>query len=197
MSNGQTYRPVSGIVFAGVVFALAVFTVATLLFFGTVEEILGALAWGTFACSAAWLIFLRPKLEIFDEGVIVTNPSTKISIGWQAVDYIETRYALTFVVGGKKVAAWAATGPGRYHSRNVHRSDIVHYDIERAGMLRPSDSPRAASGEAAILCRARLDSFIQNDSSKGLQGAVKFNAVGVTVLILSLIAGLALNVIHF
>ena len=161
------------------------------------EEVLASLAWGTFACSAAWLIFLRPKLEIFDEGVIVTNPISKISIGWQAVDYIDTRYALTFVVSGKKISVWAATGPGRYHSRNVHKTDVVHYKLEVGGMVRPSDSPRAASGEAAILCRARLDDFIANESSKGLQGAFKFNTVGVTVLLLSLVAGLVLNVIHF
>jgi hypothetical protein len=115
--------------------------------------------WSLFFILAAHLIFIRPKLVVGDEGVLVVNPFRSYLLKWNVVVDIDTRFALTFVLGSRRISAWAATAPGRYHGRTVHPSELKGLHLGGREHIQPGDSPRTSSGQAAAICRARLDQF--------------------------------------
>jgi hypothetical protein len=109
----------------------------------------------------------RPSIEIFDEGIRISNPLTTIIIGWQDVDVVEAKYtAFLQLRNGVKVSMWAAQAPGRYHSRTIHSSEVKGLQLD--GFIRPGESPRTDSGVATYLCRTRLAAFRDRGRSDGL-----------------------------
>jgi hypothetical protein len=115
--------------------------------------------WAIFFGLAAHLIFIRPKLVVSDEGVLVVNPFRRTFIGWDSVLDIDTRFAVTFVTATGRISAWAATAPGRYHGRTIHPSELKGLNLGGREHVQPGDSPRTSSGQAAAICRARLEYF--------------------------------------
>jgi hypothetical protein len=160
----------------------------------TLPAISGSL-WAIACVIAAYLIFIRPKVEIFDEGVIVTNPFTSISIGWHKVVDIDVRYALTIVTPAKRITSWAAVAPGRYHARTVHASELKGYKLSNQVQIRPGESPRTSSGEAAQLCRLRFEAFDPETPNK-METQVRVNAFSGTALILCTIGALVIQNLH-
>lgn len=161
----------------------------------------GTWIWGAAVCTGAWLLFVRPKLIIGDEGVTVVNPLETIVIGWHSVAALEIKYSLTFFVDEKKVTSWVATGPGRYHARTLHKTELLGLGLDKRdienGAVRPGESPRTASGQAIALCRLRWHAYnaALTDSKElaRLEGSAKFNLLGAGALVLTLLAGLAIN----
>jgi hypothetical protein len=115
--------------------------------------------WSLFFILAAHLIFIRPKLVVADEGVLVVNPFRSYLLNWEVVLDIDTRYALTFVTRDRRISAWAATAPGRYHGRTIHPSELKGLHLGDREHIQPGDSPRTSSGQAAAICRAKLEQF--------------------------------------
>lgn len=161
----------------------------------------GVWLWSTALCIGVWLVFVRPKLVIGDEGVTIVNPLETITLGWDAVDALEVKYVLTFFVAGKKVNSWVATGPGRYHARTIHKTELLGVGIDKrdieAGNIRPGESPRTASGQAIALCRLRWKAY-QAAVYNGKQFArvevsTSFNLLGAGALVLTVLAGLTFN----
>jgi hypothetical protein len=115
--------------------------------------------WSLFFILAAHLIFVRPKLVVADEGVLIANPFRSYFLKWDMVLDIDTRFALTFVTSNRRISAWSATAPGRYHGRTVHPSELKGLHLDGRAHIQPGDSPRTSSGQAAAICRARLEQF--------------------------------------
>ena len=182
---------------AGIVFLMsAIFTIQLALegqFHGT---LLGA-AWSCAASFLAYLLFIRPKVTLFDEGVTITNPFVEVVVGWQKVEEIESRYCMSILVGEKHIYAWAAPAPGRYHARNIHGSELKGMKIGSDQMIQPGQSPRTHSGVASHLAQLRLDRFRSAPTSLGCESGIKYNLTGVIVLAGSLASILLLNFIHF
>ena len=195
MTNAQVFRPWSGIALATTVFLICGLLIAV-----DVTSI-GTWVWSAAACLTTWLVFVRPKLVIGDDGVTVVNPLVSATIGWAEVDAIEIKYAVTFHVGDKKIAAWSATGPGRYHARSIHRSELMGVGIKKsdidAGNIRPGESPRTASGQAIAICRLRwqayLDALKNGQQPETAASSGSFNWVGASALVVCVVAGLAIN----
>jgi hypothetical protein len=197
MSNAEVFRPKSGYVFTGIVFLITITFVLQLILAGDLHGTLTAVAWGSACTYLAYLIFIRPKVTLFDEGITITNPFVEITVGWQVVDEIESRYCMSILVGERKIYAWAAPAPGRYHARTVHGSEIKGLNIGAGNSIRPGESPRTHSGVAMHLARLRLENFQRTPSSQEHKSRVTYNTAGVVVLTVSLCAGLLLNAIHW
>jgi hypothetical protein len=195
-SNVFLYRPrtiwLSAGVTAFIVLALVIETIAT----RTLKADLVAIAWASFILSGAYLLFVHPKVEIFDEGICITNPLQQVTVGWHRVEAIEARYTMSIQVGGKTIYAWAAPAPGRYHARSVHPSEVKGMDIGFDNQIRPGESPRSDSGQASYIAKLRLKEF----NEKGLTGCeshVSINYRGAGITLGSLVIALAFYALSF
>lgn len=155
MTNGQTFRSRTSYALAAIVYFITLGSLASVVVAQDWANLGAATAAAILVCTSAHLMFWRPKVEIGEDGILLVNPLRTIRIGWQLVEDIDTRYALTVVVAGKKFSAWAATAPGRYHARSIHASELKGIDTVD-GAIRPGDSPRTLSGAAAFVARQRL-----------------------------------------
>lgn len=106
-----------------------------------------------------YLLFIRPRVRVTDDGIEIRNPISDHVIGWQDVQAINSQYTMSVRVNGKNIHAWAAPAPGRYHSRTVHPSDARHLGAREGTSIPMGDSPRAHSGVATHLARLRYERF--------------------------------------
>jgi hypothetical protein len=148
----------------------------------TINSFITTLSWSLLISYLFHLAFIRPKVTIFDEGIRITNPFREITIGWDQVQEISAKFSMYVTVGGEKVYAWAAQAPGRYHSRNVHASEVRGLQIPDTGNMRAGESPRSHSGVAIALARIRLDAFA-NNQRVGATYSSNFNRFGFTILL--------------
>jgi len=177
---------------AFIVLALVVETIIT----RGLKADLVAIAWAIFILTGAYLLFIHPKIEIFDEGIRITNPLQQITVGWQRVETIEARYTMGIRVAGKVIYAWAAPAPGRYHARSVHSSEIKGMDIGFNGEIRPGESPRSDSGQASYLAKLRLKKFHESGIT-GCESSVSINFFGAAIASGSLIIALTFYALSF
>jgi hypothetical protein len=170
---------------AGVVFLLDLLFGIQVLFFGdgTWVAQLGLIAT---TATLSWLCFIRPEILIYDEGITVVNPFITATVGWDAVDSIETKYAFTIETSGARVVAWAAPAPGRYHGRNLHASELKGINYDKDFGLRPGDSPKSQSGAAAHVARTRLSNFRKDRNAVFVKRSGRLNHVGIALTCLSL-----------
>ena len=195
MTNAQVYRPWSGIALAAFVFLLCIAMIA-----GDWQN-LGSWLWSAAILTAIWLVFVRPKLVIGDEGVTIVNPLETVTLCWDQVDALEVKYVLTFFVADRKVNSWVATGPGRYHARTIHKSELLGVGIDKrdieTGNIRPGESPRTASGQAIALCRLRWNAYraalSEGKQVARVEASARYNLLGAGALVLTVLAGLAFN----
>ena len=170
---------------ACVVFGFDLLFLLQMIFFGDGQWFAG-LSLIAGSASLAWMLFMNPKVLIYDEGITIVNPLITATIGWAEVDEIETRFALTVYSGDAKVVAWAAPAPGRYHARTIHRTEFKGIDYDKDFGVRPGDSPRTHSGAAAHLARTRLASHRKNGGVSAKRSG-KFNTAIAAVVGISLI----------
>lgn len=130
---------------------------------GNLHNALTAILWSAVVCATAFLLFIRPKVTYFDEGIVVTNPLHQFTIGWGDVESIEARYTMYLVVksgsASRRIYAWAAPAPGRYHARTIHPNEIKGLRVSNPENMRPGESPRTHSGVATHLARLRYEAF--------------------------------------
>jgi hypothetical protein len=105
MSNVILYRSRSAWFSAGVTTVIVLALVIQTFAAGSIQGDLIASAWGIFVISASYLLFIHPKIEIFDEGIRITNPIQRIQVGWDRVEAIEARYTMSIQVAGKRIYA--------------------------------------------------------------------------------------------
>jgi hypothetical protein len=112
---------------------------------------------------ASYVLFLKPKIVFYDEGITITNMLSEVTVGWHQVEAVETRYCMSIQVDDRIIYAVAAPAPGRYHSRTVHESELRGISVPSTESLRPGDSPRSQSGAAAHLARSRMNDFFKRE----------------------------------
>jgi hypothetical protein len=197
VSNVEIFRPRSSFFAAFIAYSVIAIMVIQTFFMSDAHGCISATIWGTFAATLSYLILHRPKVELFDEGIRITNPFDQITVGWQSVDSIDAKYTMSIQVANKVIYAWAAPAPGRYHSRTIHPSEIKGMDIGIGGLIRPGDSPRTHSGAAAYLAIMRLKSFRDAGSTNGCNSSAITNKNGLLILIISFVLGIIFNIYHF
>jgi hypothetical protein len=181
---------------AWLVYAMSIMMTIAVITQGNDREMLITATWAIAVSSMAQLVFARPKVILFDEGITIVNPFLTITTGWHRVDAIDAKFTMSILVGPKTIYAWAAPAPGRYHSRSIHETDLRGMRVDSAEMIRPGESPRSHSGAATYLARIRLENFRNRDLT-GVDSSVEFNSVGIAVLLLSVTAAVALTYLQF
>ena len=162
MTNAEVFRPRSGYFLAGVMIAGSLLLVIQTLFYSRGEDLFATIGWAVTISIVSYWLFIHPKVVVFDEGITIRNPINEVTVSWADVDEIDVQYTMNISVGGKLIHAWAAPAPGRYHARTVHVNELKGMRLKSDNLLRPGESPRTYSGEAAQIARARYEAFIAN-----------------------------------
>ena len=158
------------------------------------KEIAISSAWAAVTISAFYVLMHKPKIVIFDEGIEIVNPISRHTISWSDVRSIDTRFSLSVTTNdGKRIHAWAAPAPGRYHSRRLHSSDLRGLKMAATGNIKAGESPKSDSGAAYLLVAARFEAFKAHPVSLSQSVSAKFKrewaSVGIAaVAIIVLIA---------
>ena len=161
MTNSEKFRPGSAV--ASGWFLIAFFTgfiVQSLFFDGDVLLTIGICGAGAFG---SYLLFLKPYVLLFDEGIKIINPTKEITVTWDLVEEIETKYSMSIQIRGESYYAWAAPAPSGRHSRRMHRTDL------RPGTDTPrrvGDSLQSDSGVCAYMAKIRRKDFSGGKASE-------------------------------
>lgn len=185
MSNIEKFRPGSALVSGwGLILFFSGFIVQTVVYGGDVVATVGLCASGIII---SYMIFLKPYVLIFDEGIKIINPTKEITASWDLVEEIETKYSMSIKVKGQTFYAWAAPAPSRGHSRRMHKTDLMPgSDAPR----RIGDSPKSDSGVASYMAKLRKSEFVAGTSSQ-LEIATNF------VLLYFVVGGVAIATSSF
>ena len=160
MTNIEKFRPGSAIAsgWALIIFFTG-FIAQTLFYGGDIVQIIGICGAGALG---SYLIFLKPYVLIFDEGLKIVNPTKEITATWDLVEEIETKYSMSILVQDVTYYAWAAPAPSGRHSRRMHHTDLLP---GANNPRRVGDSLKSDSGVCAYMANLRRKDFRAGDSS--------------------------------
>jgi hypothetical protein len=196
VTNPITIRPTGSLVLAFLTLLIDILFLIQVGFFGD-GTWLTQVGVVLVTATLCWLLFIKPKVVVFDEGITIVNPTMTASFGWDEVDEIETRFGLTIESGKAKVVAWAAPAPGRYRRRTVHSQDVKGIAYDKDFGLRPGDLPNSHSGAAAHIARSRRAAFKRGAAAAPIVRHAGYDKLGLTILGCSLcvlVAGLMSHV---
>lgn len=164
-TNPYIFRSRSSYVWFGVAaFLVALMVIEALVFQDEWSIRVSSLAFATVICLGSYLIFLRPKVVVFDEGITIVNPITTVTVGWAEVDAIETKFTMNIERDRKVIHAWAAPAPGRHHRRDIDPGEMRGMAHGGSAYIRPGDDPDSIAGAAAVIARRRWREFAHNDA---------------------------------
>ena len=154
MTKSEKFRPGSAIASGWVLIAFFVgFIIQSLFYGGDILMTIGICGAGAFG---SYLLFLKPYVLLFDEGIKIVNPTKEITATWDLVEEIETRYSMSIQINDRTYYAWAAPAPSGRHSRRMNKSDLFPgADSAR----RVGDSLQSDSGVCAYMANLRRKKF--------------------------------------
>ena len=161
MSNVEKFRPGSAIASGWILIAFFIGFIAQSLFYGG-DVVLSIGICGAGALGA-YLLFLKPYVLLFDEGIKIVNPTKEITATWYLVEEIETKYSMSITIRGEVYYAWAAPAPSGRHSRRMNSTDL-HPRID--SVRRVGDSLKSDSGVCSYMAKARKKDFIGAGASE-------------------------------
>jgi hypothetical protein len=182
-----SFRPAFGRVLTIIVAGIAALSLAGFFLAG---DVLGALRYGWWAVLLAVLavvLFWIPRVDVFEHAVIVRNPLNTWRIPWQAIQIVDTKYALTLTTPAGRIEAWAAPASGRFTVFTLNPEDTrVSESARIAGSIRPGDTLSSESGAAANHIRRhweelRDDGLLDGPLEPGALGRT-WHPVTITVL---------------
>ena len=158
----ETFRPKSNLAWAGASMVLiALF--ATNSFIVAHDSLQIAREWALCAIlgSLVYMLWIRPKLVLGDEVIIVVNPLGTERIPYRDVLDLETKWALTIVHNRGRTIVWVApaSGKGKWIADNRFRrlgSGVPLSDSAYGNSETMSASLDSVSGQAAYLIRERI-----------------------------------------
>lgn len=193
MTNVIVFRPKSAVALAALAGVLLLLFVIQIIFYSeklSFANLTTALLLG----FGVWVIYIKPKMLVFDEGVSIVNPLITATVPFDEIDEISTRYALTLVTRGKKISVWAAPAPGRFHLRNIKAEELSGLELPTGGFISPGDSPRSNSGAAAQILKLRIKSV--GSSADRVRASAKFSYGTASALVIGIACVLVLNFLH-
>lgn len=158
----ETFRPRSNFVWAGISIVLISFFAANSYFVTTnTIQITVELVISVVLIAVAYVIWIKPKLVLGDEGIEVVNPLRTELIAYQDVLELQTQWALTIIHTRGKTTVWVAPASGKrrwiadirfgWLGSNVPLSESRHNRSESM-----SGSLESFSGQAAYMIRERI-----------------------------------------
>jgi hypothetical protein len=162
MKNEFVFRPKGNFAWAIVAIVLDVLFMAQVILY-PVEN---AVRWIEFSLGAAialgaTLLWIRPKLVLRDDHLVVVNPISQIAIAYKDIDDLETKWSLRINHKGKQTRVWVAPANGKQRwisesARIWKFNRIPSSEIVTDEYTTVSDSLGSDSGIAAALIRERL-----------------------------------------
>jgi hypothetical protein len=161
MTNSEKFRPGSAIASGWILIAFfGGFIVQSFFYASDIMLTIGVCGAGAIG---AYLLFLKPYVVLFDEGIKIVNPTKEITATWDLVEEIETKYSMSIQVRGQAFHAWAAPAPSGRHSRRMHKTDLLPgADSPR----RVGDSLKSDSGVCAYMANIRRKDFTAGGASE-------------------------------
>lgn len=160
MTNSEKFRPGSAVASGWALIVFFTGFIVQTIFYG------GDIVTTTAICGSgilgAYLLFLKPYVLIFDEGIKIINPTKEITATWDLVEEIETKYTMSIQIKGHTFYAWAAPAPSGRHSRRMHQTDLLPgADAPR----RVGDSLKSDSGVCSYMAKIRRKDFTPGTNS--------------------------------
>lgn len=94
-------------------------------------------------------LFWQPEVRVDADGLELVNVLRRVRLPWSAVEDLDTRWALSVGVGGRRWTSWAAPASGR-RMRPVSRRETPWAERGAEGIA-GSKAPGSSAGEAAVL----------------------------------------------
>ncbi|MDR0432550.1 MAG: PH domain-containing protein [Bifidobacteriaceae bacterium] len=189
------FRAATGPWLAGTVIVLCVGAAVDLAVEGGPAQALRWAPTAGFVAMFAWAVFWAPEVTVHDAGPTVRNILRTWVVPWQAIQAIDTKYSLTLITPGRRIAAFAAPAPGRATVRRAVRSDLDHLPDSTFGpgrSVRPGDLPASPSGQLAVVLRSKLEELRDaGQMEPGQPAAIQVLWHRTTMLLLAGLAGLA------
>jgi hypothetical protein len=161
MTNSEKFRPGSAIASGWILIAFfGGFIVQSFLYASDIMLTIGICGAGAIG---AYLLFLKPYVLLFDEGIKIVNPTKEITATWDLVEEIETKYSMSIQVRGESYFAWAAPAPSGRHSRRMHTTDLLP---GANAPRRVGDSLKSDSGVCAYMANIRRKDFKTTGASE-------------------------------
>ncbi|WP_157000446.1 PH domain-containing protein [Leucobacter komagatae] len=131
---------------------LLVFAISTVWLPGGPERFVGLVPLAALAALSYVGLWL-PYLRVGDDSITVRNVLRTVTIPWNALVHVDTKYNLTLHVPGRTVNVFVAPAPGTVTAaRLARRSKREGRSLDAP---RPGDLSGTDSGDAAALVRTR------------------------------------------
>jgi len=152
-----------------------------------------------------WLAFWRPSVVTDSRGVELRNLVRDVAIPYDAVDDVDTRFALVVRSGERSYSAWGAPAPGGASSLrdSLSRRRAAGTDwrdaprsVREGGSARPGDVADSVSGAPATVIRRELDRRVREGIRRDATARAVTTAqpLLIAVSVLALAASLAVIV---
>lgn len=103
-----------------------------------------------------WWVFWYPSVQIDDDGVTLHNLLRSVSVPWDALISVDTKFALALVTTRGRFTAWAAPAPGvwgTHRGKPEHVRGLPATTYGASQSIRPGDLKNTDSGAAAFHVR--------------------------------------------
>lgn len=157
--------------------------------FGDLWQVLPVLGLIT---AAVWALFWNPHVRVDADGVLLQNPLRRIVLPWQAIELVDTKWALALRTKAGQYTAWAAPAPSRMAARRLSRTEtkgLPESTFAGPGQIRPGDMPGTPSGDVAQVVRREWHDRHDPDApdvGTGERTEWQWLVLGVLVLLLGL-----------
>lgn len=159
MEHPYVFRPRSARLTAIAMVGIACFAAAAHVAAEGLHAAAPTLGLATLASAVGIYAYWLPCVRVGDSHVEVANVLRTVSVPFARVILVDTRWALELHLDtGRKVSAFAAPAPGTMAARNFSADDLKGLPSETFvdSTARVGDSPRVASGQAALVVRTAL-----------------------------------------
>src|SRR5919199_867279 len=80
------------------------------------------LLWAAAITALVVEVFVRPRVETVDDGVVLVNPYRTAVVPWGALERVDAELSLELVTSGRRFTSWAATGSRKAALRQRRRT---------------------------------------------------------------------------
>lgn len=121
-----------------------------------------------------WLFWL-PTVMVTKDGTTIVNPVRTISVPWQALRSLETKYSMTLLTESGKYSAWAAPSPGPMSRKSAETEVVQAVRASWAAARKENNSAPPAGTETPVgaVVQSRVN-WLQLGVALGLIAATAF-----------------------
>ncbi|MEO0023793.1 MAG: hypothetical protein RL196_234 [Actinomycetota bacterium] len=167
MNSAEIFRPKGNLAWGYSALALDLLFIVQAVFYGeTGDNVFVDLTLAALIAAVAILIWLRPKLVLKADHLVVVNPLSTKTIAYNSIIGIETKWALLLKHSGRTTRVWVAPANGKtrwitdstqnWRFRKLSKTRAQTSLVEVTSI---SASHNSDSGVAARLIQERIDSL--------------------------------------